>query len=73
MCWRGPSSLPRRPAVLAQRFDRLLQILHIGGGLLVDDDEIDDQPSGAHIFLEAQRAGDDLQVGDVADPDRKIG
>ena len=29
------------------------------------------QPAGPHIFLIAQRLGDDLQIGDVADPQRE--
>ena len=65
--------LAAQAAVLAQRLDRLLQVLHIGRGLLVDDDEIGQQAARAHIFLVAQRLRDDLEVGDVADPQAKIG
>ena len=63
--------LAAQAAVLAQRLDRLLQVLHIGGGLLVDDDEIDQQAAGAHVLLHAQGRGHDLDVGDVADPERE--
>ena len=55
------------PAVLAKRFDRLLQVLHIGGCLLVDDDEIGDDGARPHIFLHAQGRRDDVEVCDVAD------
>ena len=58
-------------AVLAQPFDRLLQVLHVGGCLLVDDDQVGHHAAGAQIFLHAQRRRDDLEIGDVADPQRK--
>ena len=59
----GTQLTAAQAAVLAVPFDRLLQVLHVGRGLLVDDDEIGDEAAGAHILLEAQRLGDDLQVG----------
>ena len=67
-----PSS---QPAVLAEPFDCLLQILDVGGGLLVDDDKIGHKSTRAHVFLEAQRLCDNLQIGGIADPqneDRKV-
>ena len=66
-----PEFLAAQPAVLAQRLDRPLQVLHIGRRLLVDDDEIGQQAARPHIFLEAQCLGDDFEVGDVADPDQE--
>ena len=48
MCWRGPSSLPRRRLFSHSCFDRLLQVLHVGRRLLVDDDEVGDQPARPH-------------------------
>ena len=66
-----PEFLAAQAAVFAQRLDRTLQVLDVGGRLLVDDDEVDHHAAGAHILLETQRLGDDLQVGDVADPDQE--
>jgi hypothetical protein len=66
-----PEFLAAQAAVFAQRFHRALQILHVRRRLFVDDDEVDHHAAGAHILLETQRLGDDLEVGDIADPDQE--
>ncbi|MCY1500931.1 hypothetical protein D9M68_349890 [compost metagenome] len=56
-----------KPQVLAHGIQRMLHILRIGRGPLVDDDEVGGDAAGAHIFLGAQRFTCDAEIAVVVD------
>src|SRR5271170_8042825 len=68
----------RRKTQLAatyQRFQRILQLLHVGCGFLVDDDDVCRQLLHPPVFVRAQHLADDVHVVGIVNPrenDRQI-
>ncbi|MGZ2474432.1 hypothetical protein ACVI1N_002723 [Sinorhizobium medicae] len=64
-----------KPQILAHGVERMLKVLSIGRGALVDDHEIGGDAAGSEIFLRPQGLARDAEITVVVDPeaeDREI-
>ena len=68
--WLGWPSWPSVDwLVRTSGLERVLEVLGVGGAVLVDDHEVDVEQLQAPVLVGAQQLADDVEVLDLVDPD----